>query len=293
MRVLVLGANGMLGHKLVQRLAEGVEVWGTVRSDALSGDLVQWLGSSRLLTRISAQSVESLVHALRLSRADAVVNCIGIVKQRESLEDIQGTVATNSLFPHQLAQLCALGGARLVHLSTDCVFSGRKGKYVETDSPDPGDLYGRTKLLGEVTGSGCLTIRTSMVGWQLSRSTGLLEWLATQRNARVTGFRRVTFSGLSTSALSDVLAALLDDGPGLEGIYHVSSEPINKYELLSRIVDAMGWPTEVIPVDEPVCDRSLDSEAFRARTGWNPPAWDQMIDGLVSERPLYEKWRDA
>jgi dTDP-4-dehydrorhamnose reductase len=289
MRILVLGASGMLGHKLVERLALRVDVWGTVRSPVPPIGVSSALDASRILTDVSVERVDSLIRAFRIARPDVVLNCIGIVKQQAAAKEPRPSVEVNALFPHRLAELCDLAGSRLIHFSTDCVFSGRKGGYREDDLPDPEDIYGRTKLLGEVATTGCITIRTSIVGWQLSGSTGLLEWLATQQGGRIPGHRQAIFSGLSTAALSETIASVLRGIP--DGLYHVSAEPIDKYSLLRQLVAALRWNIDVNPVDEPALDRSLDSAAFRQAVGWKPPSWDDMITGLVNERPDYETWR--
>ena len=290
MRVLVLGATGMLGHRVVQRLSRDAEVWAPVRSTPPTA-LTAVIESARLLQGVIAESPDSVVGALRLARPDAVINCIGIVKQHPAAKEPLPSILVNSLFPHRLATLCRLVGARLVHLSTDCVFSGRRGGYREDDEPDPDDLYGRTKLLGEVTGAGCLTLRTSMIGWQLSGSTGLLEWLAERRDGSVDGYRNAFFSGLTTAALSDVIADVVHRQPRLEGLYHISTAPISKHDLLERVAHALDWSTTVVPKDEPVIDRSLDSKAFQKETAWSPPSWDDMITVLATEREAYERWR--
>src|SRR5262249_32316179 len=131
------------------------------------------------------------------------------VKQRSEASAAIPSLEINSLLPHRLALVCAAAGARLVHLSTDCVFSGRKGAYTESDPPDADDLYGRSKYLGEVASPGCLTLRTSIIGRELSRKTGLLEWLLSQRGATVKGFRSAIFSGFTTHEMGRIIERLL------------------------------------------------------------------------------------
>ena len=197
----------------------------------------------------------------------------------------------NAQFPPLLARLCGDRGCRLIHISTDCVFSGLRGGYSEDDGPDPMDLYGRSKLLGEVTGEGCLTLRTSMIGRELSGYTGLLEWLISRRGGRVSGFRNAVFSGLATAALSRVIAAVVSDHGDLEGLFHVAGEPISKLELLDRVNRALGLGIGVEPVDEPRLDRSLDGSRFAAATGIAVPSWDSMIAGLATDPTPYDEWR--
>jgi dTDP-4-dehydrorhamnose reductase len=184
--------------------------------------------------------------------------------------------------PHRLAVLARVAGARLIHLSTDCVFSGRRGNYREDDPADAEDLYGRTKLLGEVSEEPCLTLRTSIIGPELSRKSGLLEWFMAQRGGTVRGFTRAIFSGFTTAELSRVIERLLEE-PHASGLYHVSSAPISKYDLLVRINAALGIGVAIGADDSFACDRSLDSERFRSTFGYTPPAWDEMVTELAQE----------
>ena len=291
MKVLVLGGAGMLGHKLVQVLGESRTVVGTVR------DVRRWAGHpllgdpERALVGVEAMAPETVAAAIDAVRPEVVVNCIGIVKQRPAAADAALVNQVNALFPHRLAQLCRERGCRLVHLSTDCVFSGRRGCYSEDDEPDPIDSYGRSKLAGEVTGERCLTLRTSMIGRELAGRTGLLEWFVSRRGGRVAGFRKAVFSGLTTAALARVIGAVVSDHPDLEGLLHVASEPISKHELLLRIDRALDLGIAIDPVDEPACDRSLDGSRFAAATGIAVPSWDSMIEGLATDPTPYDAWR--
>ena len=220
------------------------------------------------------------------------INAVGIVKQRDEAKQAIPSIQLNALFPHILADLCDEVGARLIHVSTDCVFSGRRGSYSEADIPDPVDLYGRTKLIGELSRPNCLTIRTSIVGWQLAGGSSLLEWFATQRSSSVKGYRNAIFSGLSTSVLATLIGDLIETRPDVNGLYHVASQPISKHDLLSRIADALDWQDIIIEPEEQFhCDRSLDGARFEAATGWRAPSWDEMIAGLAAEWPTYEELR--
>ncbi|HEX9092360.1 MAG TPA: SDR family oxidoreductase [Coriobacteriia bacterium] len=287
MRLLVLGVNGMLGHRLARSLADRVEVWGTSRGPMRvpEGSV---LDPSRHLTGVSATDFPTVADALARSAPEVVVNCIGVVKQRSAAKNAVPSIEINSLFPHRLAAACCDAGVRLIHLSTDCVFSGAKGMYGESDVPDAEDLYGRSKLLGELTESGCLTLRTSMIGWQLTQHTGLLGWFAANRGGNISGYRNVFFSGLSTESLANLIGDLaVGEGP-TEGLYHVSGERIDKNSLLARLDALLGWGTNITGVDEPALDRSLDSSRFRAATGWMPPSWDEMLAGLAADRAWYD-----
>ena len=291
-RVLVLGGEGMLGHQVCRRLGPRFELWATFRDDPANWTGYCGVGADRALGGVDAMVMETVESALDRVRPDAVINCIGIVKQRDEAKMAVPSIAVNSLFPHELADRCVSMGARLLHISTDCVFSGRRGSYTEDDLPDPPDLYGRSKLLGEVDRSGCLTIRTSIIGWEVLGNASLLEWFAAQRGQAIKGFRRVIYTGLSTIAVADIMAWVLDERAGLDGLYQVASKPITKYDLLVGLRDELGWNDIVIePEDEFASDRSLLARRFAEDAGWVPPDWDEMISGLASQWPTYASWR--
>lgn len=269
----MLGATGMLGHKVVERLAGDFEVWSAVRG---AGDGPRTIGG------VDAARFDSVVRALAESRPDAVINCVGIIKQLEEAKDPLLSIEINSLFPHRLAQLCRAAGARMIHVSTDCVFSGRKGGYTEEDASDAEDLYGRTKFLGEVGGPGMLTLRTSIVGRELSRSTGLVEWFLRQRG-KVGGYTHAIYNGLTTNALADVFRDVLLNHESLSGVHHVSSEPISKFDLLHLLRDTYGTAVEIEPDPSVTIDRTLDSSRFRAATGFQPAPWREMIAEMARD----------
>lgn len=283
-RILVVGASGMLGHEAIRVLAPDFEVWGACRNPRDLPDL--GVPPERLLGGLDATRPDSAYSLIDLVRPDLVLNAAGIVKQLAAAKASIPSIAVNSLWPHVLAEACAAHGARMVHVSTDCVFSGARGMYVESDVPDAFDLYGRSKLLGEVTDRGnVVTLRTSIVGWQLGEPTGLVGWFATHRNERLKGFMKAVFSGLTTRALTEVIRDVVLPDATISGLWHVSAAPIDKYTLLADLARYLGWHVDLRPVDEPVIDRSLDSTRFREQTGWAPPQWEQMLENLAGEWP--------
>jgi dTDP-4-dehydrorhamnose reductase len=288
MKVLVLGASGMLGHKLVQRLGERFEVTGTLRGDPAAAPLHPALRGARLVGGVRAEDPDSVVRVLGDVRPAVVVNALGIVKQKQESREAVPAIVVNALFPHRLAELCRAGGARLVHFSTDCVFSGRQGMYTEDDLPDPVDLYGRTKLVGEVSGPGCLTLRSSIIGRELVAGTSLLEWFRRQRGGTARGYTRAIYSGITTAVMADLVGWLLAEHAGLHGVWHVASEPIDKFALLAQVERTLGWSVRLERDESFVCDRSLDGSRFAARTGWRAPAWKDMIQGLADDPTPYE-----
>lgn len=281
-RILVLGATGMLGHTAVRVLADRFDVHGTARDTKRAADL----GVGGTLHPFDAWSPEALRPLLREIRPQAVINCVGVVKQLDAANDPVHAITLNALFPHQVARICADEEVRLVHISTDCVFSGAlpaPERYTEDHVPDARDLYGRSKLLGEVSDAGAVTLRTSIIGWELGRQTGLLEWFASQAGRTVQGYTNAVFSGLTTAALSHVIAEVLRDHPQLYGLWHVSADPISKYDLLSAFNRELDLGCTIEPVASPRINRALDSSAFRSRTGIDIPTWSTMIHEQARE----------
>jgi dTDP-4-dehydrorhamnose reductase len=291
MRVLILGGSGMLGHQLWRTFGERLDTRATLRGSPAAYALPSGVDVSRAIGHVSAHDFDGVTRAVAAARPDVVVNCIGIVKQDAAAKDPYQSIAVNALFPHRLAHLCGAAGARLLHLSTDCVFSGRRGNYRETDVSDAEDLYGRSKALGEVDYEHCLTIRTSMIGRELAGMHGLIEWFLAQRGTAVRGFRRAVFSGFTTAALAEVLGDLIEHHPHLHGVWHVAADPINKFDLLSLVQQAFDLDVEIQPDDAFVCDRSLNAERFRRETGFAPPPWPAMIERLAGDASTYERLR--
>jgi dTDP-4-dehydrorhamnose reductase len=281
MRILILGGDGMLGHRLLLHFAGRHEVRVTLRRPLADYADAGLFDTGNASDGIDVRDFESVRRVTAAFRPDAVINATGIVKQRAEAKDALPSIEINALFPHRMAQLCADIGARFVHLSTDCVFSGNRGHYLESDAPDAGDLYGRSKLLGEVSGPPCITLRTSIIGRELYRKTGLLEWFMAQRGRTIRGFRRAIFSGFTTQEMARIIGRVLA-GPGpTHGLYQVSAAAISKYDLLCAIRDRLSLDINIEPDDTLICDRSLDSTRFRADFAYVPPAWPAMIDELA------------
>jgi dTDP-4-dehydrorhamnose reductase len=285
MRVLILGGDGMLGHQLFRHFIDRHETRVTLRQgrDAYAGYGLFQLDSAYY--GIDAKQIDGLLQAISDFKPEAVINAIGIVKQRSEAKEIIPSLEINALLPHRLTLICGAAGARLIHLSTDCVFSGRKGNYRESDTPDADDLYGRSKLLGEISAPHCITLRTSMIGPELSRKSGLLEWFLAQRGQVVKGFTKAIFSGFPTCELARIIERILIDHPSLCGTYHVASRAISKYELLILIRDRLGLPTVIERDTVFECDRSLDASRFFRDTRYSPPDWEAMIDDMARHMP--------
>ena len=278
MRILVLGVTGMLGNAVLRVLATAREhqIYGTLRSDDSYNLRAQLEPSCNITHGVDVENNDSLVKIFGQVRPDAVVNCVGLVKQLGHAADPLLAIPINSLLPHRLAALCRIGGARLIQISTDCVFSGEKGNYVESDVPDATDLYGRTKFLGEVSASNVVVLRTSIVGHELRSSRSLINWFLTQ-SVSIKGFSRAIFSGVPTVVLARIIREIVLPAPDLQGLYHIAAEPISKYDLLNLVREMYGKQIEVVRDDTLVIDRSLNADRFRIATGYVPPAWPEMV----------------
>lgn len=284
-KVLILGATGMLGHSLFYDLSrrDNIAVHATTRSRT---GLSHWFfqeSQERIHTPVDADDFVSVVRVLEKVRPEVVINCIGVIKQLAAARDPIACISINALFPHRLAKECAQIGARLIHFSTDCVFSGKKGGYVESDFPDCEDLYGRSKLLGEVDYPHAVTLRTSIIGHELNSSISLIGWFLAQQG-RVKGFSKAIYCGFPTVEMARIIAERVIPRPELRGLYHVSSAPISKYDLLCLVQERYAKTIEIEPYDGFVCDRSLDSSRFRAATGYVPPTWEEMVARMHVER---------
>ncbi|HAX81204.1 MAG TPA: NAD(P)-dependent oxidoreductase [Actinobacteria bacterium] len=290
-RILVLGSGGMLGHKVLQRLSTEHTVVGTLRGapGAKPYGAIPLFRDGAIVGGVDAADVSTVSGAIEASRPDVVVNCIGVIKQKD--RDPEANIAINALFPHRLVAHCSEHGIRVIHFSTDCVFNGRRGSYAEDDISDAEDLYGRTKYLGEVADSEhVLTLRTSLVGRELTEFHSLLEWFLSQRG-RVKGFRRAFFSGVTTNWMADLVARLITEHPGVHGRYQVAGPRISKFDLLGVFAKAFGHKVEIVPEDEFLLDRSLIGDRFTADTGLKAPSWEDMVAVMAADPTPYEEWR--
>ncbi len=291
MKILVLGGSGMLGHKLVQRWQGEFDVWTTIRGNLWDYERFGLFDKHKTFNSIDVTRPEAIEGVVGKIRPDVIFNAVGVIKQLPSSKDVVTTLQLNSILPHQLAGIAARTGSRLINISTDCVFDGARGNYTEDDVPNATDLYGKSKNLGEVVADNCLTIRTSIIGRELSTAHGLVEWLFANRGKTVNGFVNAIFSGFPTIVLADIISDLIRNHPDLHGLYHLSSEPINKFELLNLIKDSYGVDIKIEPFDDFHIDRSLDSTRLRQETGFSPASWPEMIGRMAKDETPYENWR--
>jgi dTDP-4-dehydrorhamnose reductase len=284
MRVLVFGASGMIGSAMFRVLSahKDLQVWGSIRSDQdakyfLPGEQQQ------LVAGIDVEKPDALVRIFSRVNPDLVVNCIGLTKHHKESEDPQLALPLNALLPHRMADICGLANARLIHVSTDCVFSGDKGNYSETDVPDATDLYGKSKHLGEVDYPHAVTLRTSTIGHELHSNYGLLEWFLSQQGC-CKGFSRAIFSGLPNIEFARVVRDVVIPRPDLHGLYHVGAAPIDKYELLQLFATTYAKSINIVRDDAFRMDRSLNSSRFTKATGYQAAPWPELVQSMYASR---------
>lgn len=287
-KVLILGATGMLGHKLVQCLSEHFEVFSTIRGSFDQIERYRLFHREMIIEEVDATDATLLEKVIADVTPDIVINAIGVVKQVPSAKDVITTLELNSILPQRLAILSKKFGFRLIHFSTDCVFDGGRGMYNEQDTPNALDLYGKSKQLGEISQENVLTIRSSIIGRELNTSHSLIEWFLSNRGGRVFGYTTAIYSGFPTIVIADIIKGLIVDHPSLCGVHHIASEPINKYELLGLVDEFYDAAVEIEPSDQLVIDRSLDGSAFNSITGFQPEGWPAMIQKMAEDKTPYD-----
>ncbi|MCK5092793.1 MAG: SDR family oxidoreductase [Gammaproteobacteria bacterium] len=283
MKILILGGDGMLGHVLLTNMQSRHNVKVTLRCDVQSYERYGLFNEENTYYNIDPLREHKLYSVLEEFRPDVVVNALGVIKQRSEANKFIPAIETNALFPHILALACKCINARLVQMTTDCVFSGKTGNYSEIDKPDADDLYGKTKHLGELDYSHCITLRTSFFGLELRNKSGLIEWFISQKG-KIKGFSGAIYSGLSTSEMSSVIEMVIIKFPTMNGLWHVASEPIDKFRLLKILAEKLGRSDIEIESDDAFkCDRSLNAAEFISKTGYQPPSWPDMLEQLAEQ----------
>ena len=284
MKILVLGSTGLIGSAVLRVLSEkpSLDVFGTVRAEHSLLKL-KGISSNKIFSGVDIENDSKILDVFSAIDPDVVINCVGATKHQDDGNQPIKAIKLNALLPHRLAQICNLLNARLIHISTDCVFSGKKGFYTESDRPDADDVYGKSKALGEVLYGDALTIRTSTIGHELNTNYGLLNWFLSQ-DIKCRGFKKAVFSGLPTVVLAQVIRDHILNNKGLKGLYHVAAAPINKYELLKLIAEIYGKEIDIELDEDFIIDRSLDATKFNLSTGFNVLGWPELIQIMYQYR---------
>ncbi len=292
-KIVVLGGAGMLGHKMFQTLRQSYPgTLCTVRGDMRSFPFsqVDLLQGNDVITLVDVADFARLEAILSALQPEFVINCVGVIKQRSAASDSVPSITINSLLPHKLSEMAARWGGRVIHFSTDCVFSGSRGQYLESDQSDAEDLYGKSKFLGEVATANALTLRTSIIGRELTEHRSLLDWFLSRNHSSVGGYTKVIYSGVTTNHLAELVGSLISRHPGLSGLYQVASDPISKYDLLALVRDSYHLDITLQPSEREISDRSMKCDKLRAAIGYQCPSWPALIRQLTEDNTPYEKW---
>lgn len=287
MKILILGGAGMLGHRVWLEFREqfGVQnVACTLRKEREHYDKYGSFFSGRVYDKIDALDFSSVARVLTDFKPDVVVNCIGITSRKEDMAEISKLFYINGVFPKHLQKWAQNNQARLIHVSTDCVFNGKQGPYLESDYATSEDVYGMSKFLGEVGEANCLTLRLSIIGRELEGKTELIEWFLSQRGGAVEGFTNVLYSGMSTIEVAKEISRLILHYPVLYGVYHVAGPIISKYELLLLVNEVFQSKVSIKESESQISNKVLIDKKYRRETGFSPKSWSQMIKELAEDR---------
>lgn len=277
-KIIVLGASGMLGHKMFEILSKDNECYGTVTSFAKYKEVFPKEYHSKIIDGVIADKIETVEKVVTQIKPDFVINCIGVIKQNEMSHDAKNMIQLNALFPHQLASICDSVKSKLITIATDCVFDGQKGEpYLESDLPTCHDAYGMSKYLGEINYGNHLTLRTSIIGHELGSSLSLLDWFLNEESEVIKGYTKAIFSGLPTFELASFIDKYVLDNKELKGLYHLSVEPISKFDLLKLVAKEYNKKVEFVTDDKVKINRALNSDKLRKLVGYQPSNWEDLI----------------
>ena len=288
MKALIIGGGGMLGHKLVQQLQKKIDVWTTLKGEAAEYEKFEIFNRNKIVENLNVLEIGEVEKSVNTIKPDVIINAVGIIKQIKSDSSTARMIQVNSVFPHQLADIAAKHNSRLINISTDCVFDGAKGDYTEKDIPNTLDLYGKSKNLGEIERQNCLTLRTSIIGRELLTKHSLVEWFLSNKGQKVKGFVNAIYTGFPTIIFAEILTDLIINKANLEGLYHISSKPISKYDLLNLVKKEFNADIEIQPFEDFYMDRSLNSDKFRNETGFTPMQWTDMIKIMADDPTGYK-----
>jgi len=293
MKIVVLGVTGMLGHKMFQILKNQFDsVIGFAYENVSQPpfDKVTLFQDAEIVEGVDVSNFQSLEEHLNQIKPDYIVNCVGIIKQRDAASAYIPSIELNALLPHKLAAMALKWGGRVIHFSTDCVFDGKRGSYSETDLSNATDLYGKSKFLGEVQGENALTLRTSIIGRELTSHKSLLDWFLAQEGKTIKGYKNVIYSGVTTNQISEVVKMVIEKFPTLSGLYQVVADPISKYDLLALAQDAFGVGIKMVPETETISDRSMKGDKLKEATGYVSPPWPELMANLANDPTPYKEW---
>ncbi len=288
MKILILGSTGMLGYSLFKNLSEKnhLEVYGTIRNKEVFKAKFSSNEYDKIFELDVFEDANKISNTIKEINPDFVINCIGAITQKESKK--YELIFLNSLLPHIIQDICDDNSSKLIHFSTDCVFNGENGNYVEDDLSDAFDLYGKSKYLGEILSNTHLTIRTSIIGHELNNNVSLVDWFLSQ-DKKVTGYKNAIFSGFPCVYLAEILSEYIFDNKSLNGLMHIAAKPICKYDLLKKIANVYKKGTRIEQYDNYYSNKSLNSSKFNTLVGFRPPEWDYLINLMHEDYCKYYK----
>ena len=282
MKLLIFGSSGLVGNTLTKYflIQSNFETIGVVRDDSKIS-LFNKNYKDNFITLKNFLDFKSIERIINRFKPNVVINCCGLTNKvnYKNFNLVEKYININSLFPHKLYEICNKYKIRLIHLSTDCVFSGLRGFYNESDFPDPKDIYGRSKLLGEIDQENSITIRKSVIGHELGTEKGLLEWFLSQKDI-VKGFKNVIFSGVTVLELANLIENFIIPNENLSGLFHVSGNSISKYDLLKIIAEIYNKSIDICLDRSITIDRSLNSTKFNEVTGYKIKPWPILIKSM-------------
>lgn len=285
-KVLIIGASGMIGHQMWMMAQKYYNAFAFIRKSKSHYDNWNLFNSKNVIDGVNVTDFSLVESKLIKIKPDVVINCTGITIRKKEIQDLNYTLNVNSLFPQKLAKWCQNQGVRLIHFSTDCVFSGKKGYYAESDIPDATDHYGTTKFLGEVIGDKILTLRIPVIGRELEGKTELLEWVLRQKNQKIKGYSRALYSGMTVHQASKEIYKLIESTTILGGLYHISTPPISKYDLIHKINQIYKLNIQIDKEDTHITNKVLISEKYQQITGFSAPSWEIMLEEALAENDL-------
>lgn len=292
MRIVILGGGGMLGHKMWQGLAAHFkDTYVTLRKAKTYYDKTGLFKNNQVIDNLDLADIKKLNNVLDELNPDVIVNCAGVTIRSKEGENVIASININALLPHYLLNWCKKKSARVIHFSTVCVFDGATGGYVEESLPNAQDLYGRTKMLGDLLDEQAITLRSSFIGREIEGKAELLEWFLSQRSKQIKGYRQAIFTGVTTKVMVDITKDLIQEFPKLSGLFHIASEKLSKYELLLLMKEAFRINIDIAPDDNFICKRDLVDTKFKETTGFLCPTWKDMMADIAKDPTLYDSWR--
>lgn len=284
MRILILGGNGMIGHKIFQVISnKHLDTWVLFKKSFNDISFNEIFNKTNIIDNFDLSNFHKLSTLLNNLKPEVIINAVGITIRR-GIDNIPSkSIQINSALPHFINEWVILNNKRLIHFSTDCVFSGDQGSYTENSIPDARDIYGKSKALGEVSSKNTLTLRGSMIGREIENKTELLEWVLSQRNKQLKAFSNVIYSGITTIRMAKLVLKIIEEFPQMHGIYNVSSECISKYDLIKLFVKEFNISIDIISDDSYISKKDLDSTKFYNELGIDKPNWNDLIIELIND----------